>query len=47
MDEKANEPQDRDGLPPFVRNWRQLYLLLIGTLIFLIVFFYLFMIRFQ
>ncbi|MCF2487347.1 hypothetical protein [Dyadobacter sp. CY347] len=38
---------DRDGLPPFVRSWKQLYQLLIGTLILLIVLFYLFMKHFQ
>jgi len=39
--------QDRDGLPPFVSSWKQLYQLLIGTLILLIVLFYLFMTHFQ
>jgi uncharacterized protein YpmS len=40
-------PQDRDGLPPFVNSWKQLYILLIGTLLLLIVLFYSFMIHFQ
>ncbi|MCF0063849.1 hypothetical protein MUK70_00720 [Dyadobacter chenwenxiniae] len=40
-------PQDRDGLPPFVSSWKRLYQLLIGTLILLIVLFYLFMTHFQ
>jgi len=47
MTTKANNPQDRDGLPPFVNSWKQLYMLLIGTLIALIVFFYVFMTHFQ
>ncbi|SKC18877.1 hypothetical protein [Dyadobacter psychrophilus] len=38
---------DRDGLPPFVSSWKQLYQLLIGTLVLLIVLFYLFMTHFQ
>ncbi|MCF0052532.1 hypothetical protein LXM25_20850 [Dyadobacter sp. LJ53] len=40
-------PEDRDGLPPFVSSWKRLYQLLIGTLILLIVLFYLFMTHFQ
>ncbi|WP_165940171.1 hypothetical protein [Dyadobacter psychrotolerans] len=47
MNENENTPQDRDGLPPFVKNWPQLYGLLLGTLVVLIVFFYLFMKHFQ
>ncbi|WP_171037804.1 hypothetical protein [Dyadobacter luticola] len=42
-----NSAQDRDGLPPFVSSWKQLYILMIGTLILLIVLFYLFMTHFQ
>jgi hypothetical protein len=47
MDENLNKQQNRDGLPPFVKNWPQLYLLLIGTLACLIVFFYFFMTHFE
>jgi len=47
MNENETTPQDRDGLPPFVKNWPQLYALLLGTLAVLIVFFYLFMKHFQ
>ena len=47
MIESENTPQDRDGLPPFVKNWPQLYAMLIGTLVLLIVLFYLFMTHFQ
>jgi len=47
MIESENTPQDRDGLPPFVKHWPQLYAMLIGTLILLIVLFYLFMTHFQ
>ncbi|WP_169720083.1 hypothetical protein [Dyadobacter alkalitolerans] len=55
MNVNENSPQDgdskklvdRDGLPPFVKSWKQLYQLLIGTLILLIVLFYLFMKHFQ
>jgi len=47
MIENENIQQDRDGLPPFVKNWPQLYALLIGTLVLLIVLFYLFMTHFQ
>jgi hypothetical protein len=38
---------ERDGLPPFVSSWSQLYTALIVTLGLLIAFFYLFMIHFQ
>ena len=44
---KENSSQDRDGLPPFVNSWKQLYTLLIGMLVLQIVLFYLFMTRFQ
>jgi hypothetical protein len=44
---KENSSQDRDGLPPFVDSWKQLYLLLIGMLALQIVLFYLFMTHFQ
>lgn len=44
---KENSSQDRDGLPPFVNSWKQLYILLIGMLALQIVLFYLFMIHFQ
>jgi hypothetical protein len=37
----------RDGLPPFVSSWQQLYFVMIGTLALLIVLFYLFMTHFQ
>lgn len=47
MKENNNTTPDRDGLPPFVSTWPQLYNLLIATLVFLIVFFYLFMTHFQ
>lgn len=40
-----NKPED--GLPPFVRNWRQLYVLIIASLIVLIALFYWFTITFQ
>ena len=42
-----NSSQDRDGLPPFVNSWKQLYILLIGMLALQIVLFYLFMTHFQ
>jgi len=44
---KENSSQDRDGLPPFVNSWKQLYILLIGMLALQIVLFYLFMTHFQ
>ncbi|WP_221391306.1 hypothetical protein [Dyadobacter sp. NIV53] len=47
MNESDQTPQDRDGLPPFVKSWPQLYAMLIGTLILLIFLFYLFMTHFQ
>ncbi|WP_198034408.1 hypothetical protein [Dyadobacter tibetensis] len=47
MKEIENLPPDRDGLPPFVKSWSQLYLLLMGTLATLIVLFYFFMKHFQ
>jgi hypothetical protein len=42
-----NSPGDKDGLPPFVSSWKQLYIVMIGVLILQIVLFYLFMARFQ
>lgn len=39
--------QDRDGLPPFVSSWKQLYGVLIGALLLQIVLFYVFMTHFQ
>ena len=51
MTTKENSMQDsgssRDGLPPFVRGWKQLYMIMIGTLVLLIVLFYVFMTHFQ
>jgi hypothetical protein len=47
MDKKELTPADRDGLPPFVNTWSQLYAILIVTLVALISVFYLFMIHFQ
>lgn len=38
---------DRDGLPPFVSSWKQLYAVLIGALVLQIVLFYVFMNYFQ
>lgn len=38
---------EQQGLPPFVKTWRQFYLLLIAWLIILIVAFYLFTKYFQ
>lgn len=38
---------DRDGLPPFVSSWKQLYAVLIGALALQIVLFYVFMTHFQ
>jgi hypothetical protein len=43
----SDKPSRTDGLPPFVKTWPQLYALVIGTLLVLIVLFYLFMIHFQ
>ncbi len=40
-------PSDRDGLPPFVSSWNQLYAVLIGALLLQIVLFYVFMTHFQ
>jgi hypothetical protein len=45
MNVKENDP--RDGLPPFVSSWKQLYIIMIGTLAALIILFYLFMAHFQ
>ena len=38
---------ETEGLPPFVSTWRQMYTIVIGTLILMIVLFYAFMIHFQ
>lgn len=47
MDKKESTNADRDGLPPFVSSWPQLYKLLIATLVVLIALFYLFMTHFE
>ncbi|MCE6992599.1 hypothetical protein [Dyadobacter sp. CY323] len=51
MTTKENSTQDpgfpRDGLPPFVRSWKQLYIVMIAALALLIVLFYFFMTHFQ
>jgi hypothetical protein len=47
MNIRQTDSEDRDGLPPFVNSWKQLYGLLIGTLVLLIALFYLFMTHFQ
>ncbi|WP_414617532.1 hypothetical protein [Dyadobacter sp. 32] len=47
MNKKEIIPEDRDGLPPFVKSWPQLYTILILALAALIAFFYLFMTHFQ
>ncbi len=36
-----------EGKPPFFSSWRQLYLVVLGNLVFLIVIFYLFMKAFE
>ena len=33
-------PNDTEGLPPFIKSWRQMYAIVIGTLIVLMVLFY-------
>ncbi len=41
---EQNSPENsRDGLPPFIRNWPQMYGVVIGTLFVLILLFYLMM----
>jgi len=47
MIKKEHPSIERDGLPPFVKSWPQLYTILIVTLALLIGFFYLFMTHFQ
>jgi hypothetical protein len=47
MSKKELPPAERDGLPPFVKSWPQMYTILIVTLILLIAFFYSFMTHFQ
>jgi hypothetical protein len=47
-DMKSNPAPDKDlDMPPFVKSWKQFYLLLIGWLILLITAFYLFTKYFQ
>ncbi|MET1054539.1 MAG: hypothetical protein ABWY16_04465 [Pedobacter sp.] len=51
--EQQQDPEDTSAsennldLPPFVKTWKQFYLLLVGWLIFLIAAFYLFTKYFQ
>ncbi len=46
-DRRPAEPRPNEGLPPFVKTWRQLYAIIVGVLLLLIVLFYAFMINFQ
>ncbi len=41
------ESLPNEGLPPFVKTWRQMYVIIVGVLLLLIVLFYAFMIHFQ
>lgn len=41
------ERRPNEGLPPFVKTWRQMYAIITGVLLLLIVLFYVFMIHFQ
>ncbi|MEZ4904490.1 MAG: hypothetical protein R2822_23455 [Spirosomataceae bacterium] len=38
-----NPENDREGLPPFIKSWAQMYRIVIGTLFGLILLFYLMM----
>jgi len=42
QDHRQHNKNEGQDLPPFVKTWKQFYLLLIGWLIFLIVAFYIF-----
>ena len=42
-----SQPNPNEGLPPFVKTWRQMYAIITGVLLLLIVLFYAFMIHFQ
>lgn len=46
-DSPPTEPSPNEGLPPFVKTWRQMYVIIVGVLLLLIVLFYAFMINFQ
>ena len=43
----SQDDSETEGLPPFVKTWRQMYLIITGVLLLLIVLFYVFMIHFQ
>ncbi|WP_373512593.1 hypothetical protein [Persicitalea sp.] len=46
-DRRPAEHSPNEGLPPFVKTWRQMYAIIAGVLLLLIVLFYAFMINFQ
>ncbi|WP_229580910.1 hypothetical protein [Persicitalea jodogahamensis] len=46
-DRRPVESQPNEGLPPFVKTWRQMYGIITGVLLLLIALFYAFMIHFQ
>ena len=41
------EDSETEGLPPFVKSWRQMYVIITSVLVVLIILFYVFMIHFQ
>ena len=43
----SQDDSETEGLPPCVKTWRQMYLIITGVLLLLIVLFYAFMIHFQ
>ena len=43
----SQDDSETEGLPPFVKTWRQMYFIITGVLLLLIVLFYAFMIHFQ
>ncbi|WP_165933404.1 hypothetical protein [Arundinibacter roseus] len=44
---RSIQTPEQEGLPPFVKSWPQMYGLILGVLVAMIVFFYAFMIHFQ
>lgn len=43
----SQQPNETEGLPPFIKSWRQMYRIVIGTLLVLMALFYVMMKYFE
>ncbi len=44
---ETQQPNETEGLPPFIKTWRQMYAITVGTLLVLMVLFYVLMKYFE